>query len=247
MGASTFFERRGLEMIVIGVCDDEVRCLERVRRVLEEYEEREVECYYYQSGVELVESGVEYDLVILDIDMPGMNGIELGQLLRERSRDCKIIYLTNYTDYTMNAFGVHAFAYILKPVKKQELFKQITEACGMMEGPKNELVELHTTVGLKRMAVQEIYYFEYENRYVAVHTEKETYYLKKKIGEIAEEMKEYHFDMPHKSFVVNLYQVKAIRGYEIVLMNEAVVPLSQKKAAQFRKALNQYFSTRRNV
>ena len=69
---------------------------------------KEIDCY--ESGEKLVESDQNYDILFLDIDMDGMNGIETAKILREKDKNVKIIYVTSYAEYVHYAFAVHAFA-----------------------------------------------------------------------------------------------------------------------------------------
>ena len=82
----------------------------------------------YESGEEFLESGKNYDLLFLDIDMKGMDGIETARKIRLRDKKLKIVYVTAYREYAGKAFSVHAFGYLLKPVKKERLFAQIEDA-----------------------------------------------------------------------------------------------------------------------
>lgn len=66
------------------------------------------------------------------------------------------------------------------------------------------------------------------------------WHLQRRIADVASEMEQYGFTMPHKSFVVNLFAVKKIDGYNIILVDDSMIPLSQKKSAVFLQALNQY-------
>ena len=99
-----------------------------------------------------------------------------------------------------------------------------------------------TEGGLVRIDIKKIYYFEYASRKILVRTSEKTHIIKDKISAISDKMKNLGFEMPHKSFVVNLYNVKSIKGYDIYMMDESVIPLSQKKSSEFRNALNIYLS-----
>ncbi len=75
-----------------------------------------------------MESDQNYDILFLDIDMDGMNGIETAKILREKDKNVKIIYVTSYAEYVNYAFAVHAFAYLLKPVSQEQVKAQVQEA-----------------------------------------------------------------------------------------------------------------------
>lgn len=231
-------------MLRLAVCDDEERERKRLAEMLAEYgkDHPMKEPDFYGGGEALLLSGKKYDVILLDIDMEGLNGIETAERIRQQDKKVKLIYITNYSDYTIFAFAVHAFAYLLKPVKKEELFAQLTESCEYGLPRREEELELATKEGILHIRPSRILMFEYLGREVLLHTTERVYHLKRKITELAVEFQEYDFVMPHKSFVVNLYAVQSIKGYDILLTNGSVVPLSQKKSVEFRKALNEYFA-----
>lgn len=232
----------------IAVCDDEIYMRRRLEQILKEYSEGSIQMSFFESGEALLASEENYDIIILDIDMKGMNGIETAEYIRKKDRQVKIIYLTNYTDYSLFAFKVHAFAYLLKSeddkVLKEELFLQLKEASFYLEEDMAAEREFLTAQGHITLKIREIFYFEYQNRKIHMVTAGGSYDLKKKIADVAEEMFPFDFRVPHKSFVVNLYQIRSIKGSDLLLADGTRIPLSQKKAAAFRRELNRYLAER---
>ncbi len=232
-------------MIKIAVCDDDEKILGETLELLRHYEKLPLSADAYTSGEALLAAGKKYDILLLDIDMEGPNGIETARRIREVDKEVKLIYVTNYSDYTIFAFGVHAFAYLLKPLKAEELFAQLDEALAYgLAGPEPEL-EFLAKEGIVHIVPSRILCFEYLSRQVLMYTEERVWHLKRQITELAREMEGYGFAMPHKSFVVNLYAVQRIHGYEITLTDGRIIPLSQKKSAGFRRALNEYLAGER--
>lgn len=230
-------------MIKIAICDDEEEVIAEVKKCLENYKKEIIEVSNFSSGECLVSCSSSFDIIILDIDMDGMNGIEAAQQIRKKDKKVKIIYLTNYSDYTIFAFAVHAFAYLMKPVNQEELHRQLDEVLMYQPAVEEEELEFDTNDGILRFKPSDILYFEYEDRYIRMVTKQKEHWMKKKISDISMQMEPYHFEMTHKSFVVNLYHVKSIQGSDIVLSDDQRVPLSQKKAAWFRRQLNCYLSS----
>lgn len=234
-----------MEQIKIAICDDEKSELERTERILKQYQEVTLCIRTFQSGEALLTCKEQFHVIILDIDMKGINGIEAARQIRQRDKNVKLIYLTNYSDYTTFAFAVHAFAYLLKPVKEDELLFQISEAIEYGIPHPQPKLEFQAEEGIVRIPPSEILFFEYMDRKVLLHTNTKLYHCRKRIHEVAREMEEYHFVMPHKSFVVNLYAVQSIHGYEITLTDGSLIPLSQKKSTAFRMKLNRYLAEER--
>ncbi|MGL5417240.1 MAG: LytR/AlgR family response regulator transcription factor [Clostridium sp.] len=228
-------------MINIGICDDDELIRERLKKILKG-EDREFRIFQFESGEELVKFNERLDILFLDIDMGGINGIEAGKELRKKDKELKIIYLTSFSDYTHLAFKVHAFGYLTKPFEEKDIISELNEALEYTKIVGEEELEFTSTNGIIRLKPKDIYYFEYFNRKVNIVTKEKEYLIKDKITRIIDAMEKYNFYSPHKSFTVNLFHVKNIKGYEICMMNDDVIPLSQKKSPGFREKLNDFIS-----
>ena len=228
----------------IAVCDDDETAVSFLRELIESYPKQKLSADGYSSGEDLLRTGNIYDLIFLDIDMKGIDGIETARRIRIHDRKVKIVYVTSYKEYAGKAFSVHAFGYLLKPVKQEKIWKQIEDALLWQEeeAPEVKQVEFTAVEGLVRLPVDMIYYFEYQNRRIYMKAKDTTYEMRGRISDIAGRMEEYGFSVPNKSFVVNLYHVKNIKGYEILMMNGEWIPLSQKQAVQFKEKLSLYLA-----
>lgn len=227
----------------IAVCDDDRKIVEKIREDILAYDETYM-VEMYLSGESLIKSSEMYDIIFLDIDMDGINGIETAKRLREKDKNVKIIYVTSYADYVNFAFSVHAFAYLLKPVKREQIHQQLREADSYYKKDTvSQVLHFETKEGIIEKDVKDIYYFEYLNRYVHMKTAEKEYVLSAGITEIANRMSQYGFVVPHKSFTVNLSHVKNVKGYDIFMTDGSVIPLSQKKSAEFRGKLHEFLAT----
>lgn len=231
-------------MYRVAVCDDNKRVTEVVSRLVQEWnDEIKVECF--SSGEELLADYREYQAVFLDIDMEGIDGIETGKRIRSKDKQVKIVYLTAYRDYVAGAFGVHAFQYLLKPVKRDEIHQVLSDIFAYMKETENKVVlDFQTVKGMLCIPVSEIYYFEYLDRRVYIVTADERYVMVEKIGNVAEKMKSYGFSVPHQSFVVNMQHVKNVLTGRVLLDNGAEIPLAQKKQKEWKKELISWLSGR---
>lgn len=234
-------------MYTVAVCDDENVITSELKQLIKEWNPMlEVVCF--SSGEELLKNYQSFDVIFLDIDMERLNGIETGKQIRQIDKEVRIIYLTAYRDYVAGAFEVHAFQYLLKPIKKTILWNTLEELFRYIKVPEKKIVlDFHTVNGITCLSTENIYYFEYSNRRIKIVEESQTYYMVDKIGAILNRMQEFGFSMPHQSFVVNMFHVKNIKNQEIYLDNGMVIPIAQKKQKLWKQELTTYLSKRIEV
>lgn len=236
-------------MIQVALCDDEPAILRVLNRYLDVFQELynvNINVQTYLEGKELLSSEEKYDIIFLDIGLSDTDGITVGSEIRKKDKKVKIIYLTAFTDYMKDAFQVHAFNYVTKPVSQEKIHKILLEAITYDNLNSQCNVTFQSRTGVITLNIQDIQYFEYSNRSVLVYyKESEVYELPgEKISKIAEKMKPHSFEVSHKSFVVPLSQVDSVKGYSIQLKNGRAIPLSQLYSKQFRKKMHEYLSMR---
>ena len=244
-------------MIQIAICDDEQTVVDKIHSELEAITQLKNIQYHidtFLSGGELLASENEYQLVLLDISMEGKNGIQTGAELRSRYRQIQIIYITNFGEYITQAVNqVHAFSYLEKPITRQNLEPQIVEVLKLIEQmqEKESRPEVRFDIfiqpqssniqtAIQKFYVEDIYYFEYINRRIRIQLDQEDYYFKGQMMNLEKEMASFDFVLCHQSYLVNLAQVRSVKGSEILLQNGMVIPLAQRKSAAFRAELNAY-------
>lgn len=229
-------------MLKISICDDEKVAIESFCDFLKDYaasKQMRIQVSTYYSGKTLLASRKVFDVIFIDIDMVGMNGLDTAKEIRKNDTSVKIVYVTNYSEYKDMAFAVHAFAYIVKPVVKENIYQIIDEVIKYSE-PKDEgkqEIKFLFKDGVKTFNVKDILYFEYVDRKVALHASNGgvCFLSGEKISNIAKRMDIYNFGVPHKSFVVNLYQVDYIKGYNVCMVDGCIIPLSQNYSKNFRR------------
>ena len=171
-------------------------------------------------------------------------GSKTGKQIRKLDKDVKIIYVTSYRDYVSGAFGVHAFQYLLKPLKEAAVCQVMEDLFSYLEKPKAEVLDFQTSEGIVCLPTDEIFYFEYANRKICFVAGQREYHMSGKIGSVIERLEPYGFSMPHQSFVVNLYHVKNVSGGIIFLDNGAEIPIVQKKQKIWKQELLSYLAER---
>ena len=245
-------------MLSIAICDDDKSDAAKIEALIKDYmslKQMPYQLKRFHSGEELLEAKEVFELLFLDIALGGMNGIQVGKLIRETNHNAKIIYTTSYKQYCKQAVNrVHAFAYLVKPITKDKMDRQLDEIlqCIVEEHEKEETVKFEILeitgdgeleVRIKDFEVKDIYYFEYFNRKIKIKLEHEEYFFRDKMKDLADKMQIHNFEICHQCFLINLRHVKKIKGYDVFLNNNDKIPVSQKKSADFRKKLNAFIQS----
>ncbi|MBQ3584387.1 MAG: response regulator transcription factor [Lachnospiraceae bacterium] len=223
----------------VAICDDELIISEEAKRCIAEIRPEYV-VDIYQSGYELLEKESEYDIFLLDIEMPDIDGMEIAKRLHEKKTDKYIIFFTNYMGYIQNAFQVRAFRYFEKPVCKQKLL----EAFQMIEREFLENIKIP-------VLVKEATYFVNINDIVFIASLGDGTYIYTKTGEIFENsktlkywkdfLKNKYFCQVHKSYIVSMRYISALKEKEVELSNIKIkIPLSRRRKNECKDALFQY-------
>lgn len=230
-------------MIKVAICDDEKNIRSYLASLIRE-QKAECEITEYASADEYLSSGMEYDLLFLDIELKGsasgMDGMGMARQIRgmEQIKQPVIIFVTGYEKYVYDAFDVNAFQYLVKPVNEQkfaEVFSRAQDKILSEAEQKKKTLLIQYDGANKAIPIDNIYYMESQKHKMVLSTKdgKLEYYAK--IGELEEELQG-HFCRIHKGYLVNLSYVEEYSRTEIILTSGDKLPLSKYKYEDFVKA-----------
>lgn len=240
----------------IAICDDEAICRSHMLDVAEDYTEerkdKEIVFEMFSEPEALLQATREnggYDIYILDIVMPDMNGIKLGQALRDAGMEGKIIYLTSSEEYALDSFRVRAFDYILKPISKESFYKTMDEAINSIHIKKDKSAIIKTREGNARIAFDSIFYVESTNRTLIYHLVggkiAESTTLRCSFSDaVSELLADGRFAACGVSTVVNLHHITSVENEGVVFQNTERVFLNKKLCRELRGAWNTYWITK---
>lgn len=230
----------------IAICDDEAIFRESLKRRLEDYyHSLDVWIQGFASGEDLL-SGFErnqYDLLFLDIEMPGLDGFETAKRLKERFPDIVVIFLTSHTDLAMEGYEVQAFRFLAKPVVEEKLLAALRAFEDKLH--KEQKITVTENGIQKFIRCSEIYYMKSENVYLQIATKKETYCIRKKMKELLGEIPQDMFLPVHRSYIINLKYVKSFNGKEVILEDDVCIPVSKGKRDYFKQQMMRYMKEKR--
>lgn len=230
----------------IAYCDDEPVQLEYVKHLAEQWAietKEKVQVELYQSAQELLFKNPEtypFDLLILDIDMDGMDGMSLARKIREKDERIPIIFLTNRREYVFEGYEVQALRYLLKPMNAEKLHPLLEEIWAKAGKHRPFLVENISGENTK-LYIEEILYVEADGHYLHIHMKEKDYEIKKTLAELERKLREAApeagFISTHRSYLVNTAQIEQVRRTDCVLSDGSVVPVSRNSY----KAVNEAF------
>ena len=225
----------------IAVCDDQPAQLENLTKKLSLYAEaRHIKFHIqtYPSAEAFLFDFSEnrnFDLLFLDIEMAGMNGIQLARKIRAENETVQLCFITGYPDYMNQGYDVNALHYLLKPVSVEKLFEVCDRFLKSTETqPRFFLFSLGKEV--VRVYEKDLYYGEAQGHYMFLHTRQGELKLRTTVPELEKQLGEGFF-RPSRSFLVNLRYVTRITKTEILLEQGVAVPLGKGMFDQANTAL----------
>jgi two-component system response regulator LytT len=226
-------------MIQIAICDDDISQRAHLREILAPWLELQGLPFLlsdFSRGRELCAAyqKTRFDLIFLDIEMPGMSGMETAKALRMIDKHGKIIFLTAYPDYVFQGYEVQAFHYILKPYETEKLLTITKRAFLELEKDACDFFLLPNGSGSIRLALRNTLYFYSEKRKITVVQkeggERELSFYGK-LDDLEEQLPDY-FCRIHQRYLINLLQVQRTEESD-VWMNDRKLPISRARKQNF--------------
>ena len=225
-------------VINIVICDDEAAQVEFLSGLVRDWAKEcgaivNITSYASAEGF-LVGSDELSDILLLDIQMGEMDGMALAKHIRRGNSHVQFIFITGFTDYMSEGFEVDALHYLIKPIKKEQLFSLLTKAAGRL-GKEEAVLLVQTKENNVRVKHKDIRYVEAFAHYVVIALGDSQVEARGKISELEEALKE-GFVRCHRSYIVGLRHVSRITKTEVVLDGGQVVPLSRRLYNEVNRA-----------
>ncbi len=223
-------------MLNIAICDDNLlfaqQALSEVQKILSSHNV-EYTTTVFQTGNRLVHAGF-FDIVFLDIEMEGLNGIETAQQLRQQKNNCRIIFLTSHPKYVFSAFDVCATHYLLKPIDRIKLEQVLLKIVHELANEEDQNVTVKIGTQVHRIPYDKIQFVEVFGRKLSLHTQEEVYTFNSSLEKFEQSLPKSFFRC-HKSYILNLTEVRKYDKETAVLRSGKTVPIARRKFAEFGK------------
>lgn len=230
------------------ICDDDKLFIQKLKSHLQLFFRQHhltlPEIITFTSGEELLSYTGRIDILFLDIEMPGMNGIYIGNSLKKRNENIIIFVVTSYSEYLDEAMRFHVFRYLSKPLEKQRLFRNLKDALTLYHSISKSIA-LETKDEIQTLPMNDIIFIEAQKRKIIVHTIKKDYESIHSMQYWLETLPESCFIQSHRSFIINLKHVSNFT-HDLIYLGEGqfTAYLTKRKYTEFKNAYLLYLESR---
>ncbi|MDB8791359.1 LytTR family DNA-binding domain-containing protein [Romboutsia sp. 1001216sp1] len=236
----------GNKTFIIGICED----ITLHRGLLVDYLFRffntlniDYDVLEFSSGENLLNNyPINVDLLFLDIQMNGLNGMDTARKIREFDNNVEIIFTTSLLDYVCEGYEVNAYRYILKPIDYNVFEKHLTQCIKNILKKKNQYLTINDKSKLIKIKLDEILYIETNRRELNIHTVNNCETIKMSMRKI-EKLLNKDFFRCHNSFIVNLERIQKIDVLNIYIDN-TIIPISKHRIKQLKIKLTETLGDR---
>ena len=222
----------------IAICDDESQICEVMRDKLQKYyfsQNINLSIQTFNCGEELLESNLDcINVLFLDVDMPGMNGLKTAKAIRKKNKDMIIIFLTAYSEFVFESFKVDAFRYLIKPVKDQELAETLTAVQKKMYEPA-EYLNFQFQNEMYSIKYSDIIYIEGMRDKIWIYCKDGTYRWRGVFRNLNEILKDKGFFRIHRSYIINMNKIRKYSSGSVLLEGDQEVPISKYRLNAFKE------------
>lgn len=218
----------------IAICDDNIEFCEYLKQTLLEKYGNDI-CVTSYVDVKDIENDYEKgrernvaDILMMDINLNGENGIDIAARIQERFREIKVIFITGHIEYSTEIFKVTPNNFLLKPLDPDRLYEAVDRAIRQLDEEEKDCFAVTFKGTVFRIMTRDILYFESEKRTVILHSRSGSWIIYKKLNEVQETLPDY-FVRCHQSYLVNMNEVKSLKPLRLELYHGEEIPVSRPK------------------
>jgi DNA-binding LytR/AlgR family response regulator len=219
-----------ISIINIAICDDEMLQASSLDHTVSRYFELKGHTYKinkFSSGEQLLSSLQQkyFNIIFLDVEMAGFNGIETARRIRDNHKKSIIIFITAYSDYVFQGYEVQALNYILKPYRSEKISDVLDQALAELSQRQDILFAIEQKSGTHKLNLSDTIYFLSDKRKVCAVSTTNNIEFYDKLDELQKRLPSF-FIRIHQRYIINLNFTSAVEGNEVIVNGETL-PVSR--------------------
>lgn len=235
-------------MLHIAICDDDKTAVEGHKNITEKYLKDcgsigKIETYITSDNLlyDITEDKFFFDLILLDIEMPGSTGMEIAEKIKPCLPNVKIIFITSHIEYAIDAFELSIFRYVPKTDIDKRLYAAIGDAVKLIELEDGKTYTIQTNSRLEKIPYREIYYIERDGKNASITTASGISRVRKSLQQVYSELGADEFIFTDRGCIVNMIHIMQIKDGMAVLKNGESLPISRSHLQEVKEQINHYW------
>lgn len=230
-------------MLHIAIAEDDPGYVRQLKEYLDRYGREQgepVEVTVFPDGDELVEGyRAQFDLILMDVEMPFLDGMTAAEEIRKRDSEVVIIFITNMAQYAIRGYAVDALDYVLKPVSYFAFAQRLERAVARMKRRERKCIVIPMKGGSRKVNLSNLYYVESQGHTLLYHTASGVYPSTGTMKEVEARLTGLHFCRGNNGYLINLEHVDGVQD-GFALVHGERLQLSRPRRAVFLETLTNY-------
>ncbi len=227
----------------VAIIDDEAPVREQVKKYVEDYSAEKnlpMECECFEEAVTFLNNYKSYyDVIFLDIKMPGYNGMEAAEILRKTDTNVVLVFITNLKEYAIQGYKVDAIGFVVKPLNRYDFFVIMDKVVQKVTARMSDDVTIRTANGIRRLGVRDIFYIEVIKHKLIFHTVFGDIVAWGTLVTVEETLPANCFSRCNVCYLVNLYHVKSV-DKDTVMVGTTPLKIARSRKKEFLMDLGRF-------
>lgn len=237
-----------MNVIKIAICDDEENAVIHHKKIVEACLQTHSVGYeittYTQSRsllYDITDDAFFYDLILLDIEMPGISGMEIPKQIKGFLPNVRIIFVTSHTEYAIDAFELSIFRYVPKNNLEAKLTAAVIDAANLIELESKQEYAIQTANCMEKIPYRDILYIRRDGKNASIVSGTGVAKVRKSLQQVFDELNTPEFIFINRGCIVNIIQIMKISDGMSVLKNGEQLPISRSHLQEVKRKINQFW------
>lgn len=235
-------------MIKIAICDDEQSLISENKAIVEEFirENKELATISeYTNGEFLladIQEGAYYDLILLDIEMPHKDGMEIAPKIKKCLQNALVVFVTSHLKYAIDSFALSIFRYVPKQELRPRLWQALEDAFNYIKLEQNDVYTIQTQTRLERILLKDILYIQKNGKNAIIVSFNNQTKVRKSLSQVYEELnRKEEFIYIDRGCIVNIIHIMQVKNGEVCLKNGESLAISRSHIQPTKELINSFW------